>query len=206
MDRANPRSAAVIELLCQAALSDEGIAKRLGIRVSTVLGIKRRYERGQYAPLAPRTQAASSKVRTDRGWTYLLVSNSGATYVGASTDLRGRLRAHNAKCNRGWTRGQTWHLLGVIRFSSRAQAFEMETWFKKSGNGRGEWIETCLSRAFRLAQRHDLGAEWVEALTARSRSLQPERYPQASPSSQMSCADHKSTPLPERIRAEPGKG
>lgn len=206
MDRANPRSAAVIELLRQATVSDEGIAKRLGIRVSTVLGIKRRYERGQYAPLVPRTQAASSKVRTDRGWTYLLVSNNGATYIGASTDLRGRLRAHNAKCNRGWTRGQTWHLLGAIRFSSRAQAFEMETWLKRNGNGRGEWMETCLPRALRLAERHGLGPGWLEELSMRSRSLQPERYlrtPQSSPSP---CVDRKSTPLPERIRAEPSKG
>lgn len=173
-----PTSAPILALLQQGRYSFEEIAGMLGVSVNVVLGVNSQFKRGRYRLESPRLPSPSKTgrtVRTDRGWTYLLVSACGRTYIGATTDLRGRFRSHNSPNNEGWTRGRKWHLLGAISYSSRAEAFDHETHLKRSGTSRGDWIARCLPRAKRLEQRHKFGQAWLSQLAERAITLQHPR-------------------------------
>ncbi|WP_416136246.1 GIY-YIG nuclease family protein [Aquabacterium sp. A7-Y] len=161
-------------MLEQGGFTFEQIAEQLGVSLNVVLGVNSHYQRGRYNTKPKRSSASTSgrTVRRDRGWTYLLVSRCGIVYVGATTDLRQRFRSHNSPTNKGWTRGRHWHLLGAVRFDSRSDAFDQEALLKRSGKARGEWIEKCLPRANRLAERWRLPPEWLRSLTSRAHSLQ----------------------------------
>lgn len=87
-------------------------------------------------------------------WTYLLVSEHGETYLGATSNLRARFRGHNDAENRGSTRGRRWHILGLRRFEDRAAAFEHEAQLKKNHRKKIDWIKQCSERAWRLSTRH----------------------------------------------------
>lgn len=161
-------------MLKQGSFTFQQIADAFGISLNVVYGVNSQYKRGRYIEKPKRLPKVGNgrTVRTDRGWTYLLVSRCGVVYIGATTDIRGRFRSHNSISNKGWTRGREWHLLGVERFASRAEAFGLETYLKRSGKARGQWIERCLPRAVQLATRFDFGQEWLNKLEARAKSLQ----------------------------------
>jgi predicted GIY-YIG superfamily endonuclease len=78
-----------------------------------------------------------SIVRTGEGidcicaWTYLLLSERGEVYLGATTHLRQRIRNHNSPESAQWTRGRRWHLLAVRGFANRKGAFDLELELKK---------------------------------------------------------------------------
>lgn len=88
-------------------------------------------------------------------WTYILVSEHGETYLGATSNLRARFRGHNDAENRGSTRGRRWHILGLRQFANRADAFQHEAYLKKNHPKKVAWIKQCSERARRLAIRHN---------------------------------------------------
>ena len=169
----SPRTEPIVALLKAGTHSCEQIAQQLGVSLNVVLGVNSHFQRGRYGtPIAQPKVANGRRVRTDRGWTYLLVSHCGATYIGATTDLRHRFRTHNSDDTPGWTRGRKWLLLGVRRFNSRREAFDLEASLKRSGKARGEWIDVCLPRAGRLQLKRGLPDAWLQSLTERCRRLQ----------------------------------
>jgi predicted GIY-YIG superfamily endonuclease len=91
---------------------------------------------------------------TMRAWAYLLLSERGEVYLGATTDLRSRLRSHNAPDNNGWTRGRRWHLLAVATFPTRAEAFNYERDLKRRPHKKIIWKLQSLQRASELVRRH----------------------------------------------------
>ncbi|WP_394539894.1 GIY-YIG nuclease family protein [Lysobacter enzymogenes] len=88
------------------------------------------------------------------GWTYLLVSSRGEVYLGATQNLRRRFREHNSASNKGYTRGQRWHLLAVVRFPTRAEAFQYESKLKRALLLKSQWKANCIRRADVIRFRH----------------------------------------------------
>jgi putative endonuclease len=56
---------------------------------------------------------------------YLLVSDDNRTYTGYTTDLKQRLRDHNAGKN-GYTRGKKWYLAYYEAYASKEDAVRRE--------------------------------------------------------------------------------
>lgn len=88
------------------------------------------------------------------GWTYLLVSNKGEVYLGATQNLRQRFRTHNSEANTGYTRGRRWHLLAVMQFPTRAEAFRYEAKLKKALLLKSQWKANSIPRADVIRFRH----------------------------------------------------
>jgi predicted GIY-YIG superfamily endonuclease len=87
-------------------------------------------------------------------WAYILLSERGEIYLGATTNLRSRLKAHNSSRNSGWTKGRRWHILGVRLFESRYAAFSYEQELKKHPHKKITWKLQCIERASRIVVRH----------------------------------------------------
>ena len=68
---------------------------------------------------------------------YILYSRSfGKTYVGFTSDLDGRLLAHNHPQNKGYTkRFQPWEIIFSENYPSKSEAMTIEKWYK-TGVGR----------------------------------------------------------------------
>jgi|GEM_PF-2528521 len=64
-------------------------------------------------------------------WTYLLLSEHGDVYLGATTRIRKRLREHNGPEKGHHTSGKKWRLLAVRRFDSRKEAFDFQSHLKR---------------------------------------------------------------------------
>ncbi|HEY2528875.1 MAG TPA: GIY-YIG nuclease family protein [Xanthobacteraceae bacterium] len=88
-------------------------------------------------------------------WTYLLLSERGEVYLGATTDLRKRLRNHNSSDSRQWTRGRRWHLLAARGFLTRKEAFDFEADLKLGPHRKIKWKLQCLERAKKIVSRHN---------------------------------------------------
>lgn len=88
------------------------------------------------------------------GWTYLLISNKGEVYLGATQNLRQRFRRHNSDENPGWTRGRRWHLLAAMKFPTRDEAFEYEKLLKTLPHKKSQWKVICIPRAEKLILRY----------------------------------------------------
>ena len=56
---------------------------------------------------------------------YLLVSDDNRTYTGYTSDLKQRLRDHNAGKS-GYTRGKKWHLVYYEAYASKEDAVRRE--------------------------------------------------------------------------------
>jgi predicted GIY-YIG superfamily endonuclease len=101
-----------------------------------------------------------SIVRTAEGidcicaWTYLLLSERGEVYLGATTHLRQRIRNHNSPESTQWTRGRRWHLLAVRGFANRKGAFDLELELKKRPEKKKKWKEQSIVRANKIASRY----------------------------------------------------
>lgn len=87
-------------------------------------------------------------------WSYLLISENGEIYLGATTNLKARLRAHNSPSNHGWTQGRRWHILGARRFENWVSAFSFELELKKNPHKKIIWKLQCLDRARKIVSRH----------------------------------------------------
>ncbi len=87
-------------------------------------------------------------------WTYILLSEGGEIYLGATTNLRSRIKQHNSSGNSGWTKGRRWHILSVRLFESRYAAFSYEQELKKHPHKKIAWKLQCIERASRIVARH----------------------------------------------------
>jgi predicted GIY-YIG superfamily endonuclease len=87
-------------------------------------------------------------------WTYLLLSERGEVYLGATTYLRRRLRSHNSSEGSQWTRGRRWHLLAVRGFANRKDAFDFELKLKKRPDKKKQWKLQSIERANKIVSRY----------------------------------------------------
>lgn len=141
----------ILEQLRSGQTSSKVIAQQLGVSAQVVMGVKSHWTLGKYGDLPRKTPATNAPVPS---WTYLILSERGEVYLGATTNLRQRLRQHNAPDNEGFTRGRRWHLLAVQRFSTRKQAFAHEGRLKKSLHLKMEWKIASRNRAWRIVARN----------------------------------------------------
>ena len=76
---------------------------------------------------------------------YILYSDSyKKTYVGFTSDLESRLRAHNEQATKGWTmKFRPWRVVYTETFATKSEALRKEKWLK-SGVGR-EFIKNQMS-------------------------------------------------------------
>lgn len=147
----NKLRAQILEQLRSGQTSLKVIAQQLGVSAQVVMGVKSHWTSGKYGDAPRKTPTVNVPVPS---WTYLLLSERGEVYLGATTNLRQRLRQHNASNNDGFTRGRRWHLLAVQRFSTRQQAFAHEDRLKKSLSLKMEWKIASIERASRIVARH----------------------------------------------------
>ena len=94
--------------------------------------------------LEPKKDSTPDSVATPnviRAWTYLLISERGEVYLGATTHLRQRLRSHNSLDSTQWTRGRKWHLLAVRGFATRGEAFGYEHELKERPDKKKKWAQ-----------------------------------------------------------------
>jgi len=87
------------------------------------------------------------------GWAYLLLSERGEVYLGATRSLRRRFRSHNSPRNDGWTKGRRWHLLAARRFATFDEAYEFEKWLKRRPDLKIIWKLRNLPRARKIVAR-----------------------------------------------------
>jgi len=72
-------------------------------------------------------------------WVYILLSEKDSSrYVGISSQLERRLRAHNRGKNRSTASGRPWHLVHKELFPDHSSAREREKWFKSAAGRR--WL------------------------------------------------------------------
>jgi len=64
--------------------------------------------------------------------------NSPKTYVGWTNDLDKRLRAHNEGLGARATRGRSWELVYVERFTQRGEAMSREWYLKRDKTLRAQ--------------------------------------------------------------------
>jgi len=131
-----------------ASLAEQHLRSRQAIRTRLIrLGL-----------LEPKKNSTPDTVETPdviRAWTYLLISERGEVYLGATMHLRQRLRSHNSLDSTHWTRGRKWHLLAVREFSTREEAFGYEHELKKGPHKKQKWAQQRAERAFKIASRHN---------------------------------------------------
>jgi predicted GIY-YIG superfamily endonuclease len=89
-----------------------------------------------------------------RAWTYLLLSEWGEVYLGATTQLRQRIRKHNSPESTQWTRGRRWHLLAVRGFANQKAALDLELELKKRPDKKKKWKVQCIERTNKITSRH----------------------------------------------------
>lgn len=97
-----------------------------------------------------------------RFYVYLLLSDRGEIYTGYTANLRRRFRQHNAKNNRGYTRGRRWHLLAVrcfldgdtaLLFEERLKAWR--PWWRRNYE-KDAWLRRVRPRIRTLCERHGI--------------------------------------------------
>ena len=110
-------------------------------------------------------------------WTYLLVCAEGLTYLGATTNLKRRLHAHNSQNNTGWTKGRKWHLLAAKRFESREEAFAYEALLKKDVRRRNGWKRKSIPRAEVLFKRYNIDFDLSSWAPRKRQRAQPAPRP-----------------------------
>lgn len=99
----------------------------------------------------PKKNSTPDSVETPdviRAWTYLLITERGEEYLGATTNLRQRLRSHNSLDSTQWTRGRKWHLLAVRGFATREEAFGYEHELKRGPHKNAEVAATACGARF----------------------------------------------------------
>ena len=78
-------------------------------------------------------------------YVYVLSDQEGKLYMGYSTDLKARLRAHNEGRNRS-TKNRTWQLVYYEAFRSGADARAREKSLKNSGQAR-RWLKERIQKS-----------------------------------------------------------
>jgi predicted GIY-YIG superfamily endonuclease len=107
----------------------------------------------------------------DYAWTYLLLSADGECYFGATTNIRKRLKEHNSKHpSSRHTFGRRWHLLAVVRFESKSEAFTYESKLKRMPHRKIIWKLQSINRACLIAKRFGYSFDprlWRDKVNAR---------------------------------------
>jgi predicted GIY-YIG superfamily endonuclease len=77
------------------------------------------------AATAPVRTASAERYQERTVWmTYLLLSDEGLVYLGATSNLRARLRSHSNRFNTAqYTSGHRWRLLAAVSSATRNEAF-----------------------------------------------------------------------------------
>jgi len=140
----------VLELLRSGYTSSKEITLVLGVSSQVVMGIKSHWTQGKYGDQVIQKPSVIPKV----SWCYLILSSKGEVYLGATTDLRRRLRMHNAADNKSYTKGRRWHLLAALQFPTRKNAFDYEYKLKSSMALKKEWKIHSICRANKIASRY----------------------------------------------------
>lgn len=141
----------VLAYLRSGHTSTKEVALLVGVSHQVVMGIKSHWTQGKYGdPVIPKPPPVVAVI----SWCYLILSSTGAVYLGATTDLRRRLRSHNSPANYGYTRGQCWHLLAALQFPSRKEAFDYETKLKGSMSLKKEWKIRSIGRAKKIVSKY----------------------------------------------------
>ena len=134
-------------------------AHRAGIPIAQIARNHQRSESAIHTHLIrlgaiePENKAGGNAAPT-RAWTYMLLSERGEVYLGATTNLRERIRSHNSPHSTQWTRGRLWHPLAARVFSTAKEAFALEREMKKNRSKKAKWKRECIERALRIAKRH----------------------------------------------------
>jgi predicted GIY-YIG superfamily endonuclease len=99
--------------------------------------------------------------RLPRHTVYLLIAREdGTIYTGYTSNLRRRFKQHNSPENTGWTKGRTWHLLGVRSFLDRDTALLFERRAKNTRTKK-RWINR-LGRARVLCDRYGIQCAYFD--------------------------------------------
>ncbi|MBR8279092.1 GIY-YIG nuclease family protein [Burkholderia vietnamiensis] len=110
-------------------------------------------------------------------WAYLLVCDEGITYLGATSNLKRRLHAHNSQNNSGWTKGRRWYLLAAKRFETREEAFAYEALLKSDVRRRNAWKRSSIPRAQIIFARHGIKFDPQSWAPKKSHRVQPDPRP-----------------------------
>jgi putative endonuclease len=72
---------------------------------------------------------------------YVIQNEDGKLYYGYSSNLKERIKGHNADDNIGYTRGSKWKLVYYEAYTEKTDALKREKSLKKSGNARKQLKE-----------------------------------------------------------------
>jgi len=101
-------------------------------------------------------------IRLPRFTVYLLLAREdGMTYTGYTSNLRRRLKEHNSKSNRGFTRGRRWHLLACRHFLDADTALLYEKQLKRSKFDKRNWIKR-IGRLHTLCDRYGIQSSYLQ--------------------------------------------
>lgn len=162
-----------MSLLRERKYSAKEIAEIVGVSEQVVMGFKSHLTRGKYGDGVRIRREKKAPKAGSASWTYLLLSCKGEVYLGATTDLKQRLRSHNAKGNDGFTKGRRWHLLAAKRFQTRKEAFAYETFLKVSGSSKREWKIASISRAIKIVEKFSYPFDPKEWLVRKDATANP---------------------------------
>jgi len=88
-------------------------------------------------------------------WTYLLLSEHGGLYCGATRNLRKRLRDHNGHgSTKRYTFGRRWHLLAAVKLETVGEALSYESNLKRLPHHKTIWKIQSIPRAIKIVKRH----------------------------------------------------
>ena len=140
----------VISLLRDGSYSANDIAALVNVSSQTVWGIKSHFSLGKYGDV-PKTRKNAPTEGTS--WAYLILSERGEVYLGASSNLKNRLKSHNSSLNTGFTKGRKWHLLAAKKFDTLRGGFRFESELKSSQRKKREWKIESITRARKIVAR-----------------------------------------------------
>ena len=90
-------------------------------------------------------------------YVYYLANEDDRTYIGFTSDLKARLRAHNDGVTRS-TSGHRWRLVYYEAFAAKSDAQRRELQLKGSGQGR-KWLRERLKDSFEQSKRKQVPGE-----------------------------------------------
>ena len=142
----------IVSLLRVGTHSANEIAALVNVTPQVVWGIKSHFSLGKYGD-KPKARKEVKAEGTGSSWTYLILSERGEVYLGASGNLKSRLKSHNSPRNTGFTKGRRWHLLAAKKFDTPRGGFRYETELKYSQRKKREWKIESIIRAKKIIAR-----------------------------------------------------
>ncbi|GEA14625.1 hypothetical protein E308F_08700 [Moorella sp. E308F] len=78
-------------------------------------------------------------------YVYVLKNEEGELYIGQTSDLKARLKAHNEAKNRS-TRGHRWEVVYYEAYKAKEDALDRERQLKKHGQAK-RWLKQRIARS-----------------------------------------------------------